>query len=371
MVFSTSKANITEQLNLVAPILPSRSTKPITECILLDLKGDTLKFTATDLSITYVSEIEVNGAEDGIIAVHGKKLISIIKGLPESTITLKKEDNVLKIISGTIKFEITLTEDYSEFPRTPETLSDNKIEIDSLKLKRYISKTVFAVSLDELRAVLTGVLFSLKYNELTMVATDSVRLVKLEDKSIKYEGEDKDIILPAKSLNILNNAISGNETLEINFEDNYIQFKLKNKIIFSRLINGKYPAYQAIIPVNNELKIKIERASFIQSINRISITCNPLTKLLKAVFANNTILITSEDSSTSSKSEEYIDIEYDAEEIAVGFNSSKLIDLMKNIDTVNVEFNIGDPIRPIIIKPFDSDESFEYLMLIMPVRVGD
>ena len=371
MIFTISKSTLMHQLGLINPILPVHSTKPITECIILDLKDNILKITATDLSITLVSNLEVNGVEDGISVIHGKRFYSIIKSLPESNITIKKENKIVKIISGTIKFEVSLTEDYNDFPATPDELSNNKFIIDSLKLKKYISKTSFAVSTDELRAVLTGVLFSLKFNELTMVATDSLRLVKLEDKNIAYEGEDTDIILPAKSLQIVSNAITKNEDCTIFFENNYIEFKFENTTIFSRLINGKYPSYQAIIPVNNSLKVKLNKSIITQAISRIAIACNPLTRRIKSTFVNDKLILTAEDATTSSKAEEILNIEYDAEEIIIGFNATKILDLLKNTETDFVEFDIGSAIKPVIIKPYESTDSYNMLMLVMPIKVSE
>lgn len=370
MIFSTSKQNLLEQLNLITPILPSHSTKPITECIKMELEGDKLFLTATDLSITLITNVEVNGSEDGICVVQGKKFLSIIKKLPVSeTIYIKKEKSSLKISSGSAKFEVVINEDHTEFPTKPVDLTANKFEIDSLKLKKYISKTAFAISTDELRAVLTGVLFSVKFNELTMVATDSVRLVKLEDKAIKYEGEDIELIMPAKTLNAVSNSINSNYPVEVFFEENYAEFKMENITIFTRLINGKYPAYQAIIPVSNDKKARMEKSLTIQTVDRISLACNPLTRLIKFELKENAVLVAAEDASTSSKAEENLKIDYSEEEMVIGFNASKLMDLLKNIDTMQVVFEISNAGKPIIIKPVDSEDSFDILSLIMPVKV--
>ncbi|MCK4980987.1 MAG: DNA polymerase III subunit beta [Candidatus Delongbacteria bacterium] len=371
MIFSVLKSNLMGQLSLINPILPLHSTKPITECIILNLKENNLTITATDLSVTLVNNIDVNGAEDGIVVVHGKKFISIIKSLPDSNITVKKEGSVVKIISNNIKFEVVITEDYNDFPTTPKSLSGNHLSIDSLKLKKYINKTVFTVSPDQLRAVLTGVLFSIKSNELTMVATDSVRLVKLDDKDIKYEGDETDIILPAKSLNIVANAIDANEECYIYFEENYVEFRINNIVIFTRLINGKYPAYQAIIPVNNNLKVKMDKLSVTSALSRVSLACNPVTKLIKFNLSKDQLLINTEDSNSSSKAEEIINVDYEGEEIFIGFNSSKIIELLKNIETEVVELSISTGKKPVIVKPFESTDSFDVLMLLMPASVDN
>jgi len=371
MIFSTLKSNLMNQLLLINPILPAHSAKPITECIILCLKDNGLTITATDISVTLVNKVEVNGVEDGTVVVHGKKFINIVKSLPDVLLTVKKEGGLVKIISNNIKFELAVTEDYDDFPTTPKNLSGNNLKIDSLKLKNFIEKTVFTVSPDQLRAVLTGVLFSIKLNQLTMVATDSVRLVKLEDKSVRYEGEDAEMILPAKSLQIVSNAIDRNEECLIYFEENYVEFRFGTVVIFSRLINGKYPAYQAIIPANNQLKAKFDKQTAISALNRVSLACNPVTKLIKFNLEPGQLLINTEDSNSSSKAEESIPLDYSGEKLLVGFNSAKIIELFKNISTEMILMEINSGKKPVIIKPFESTESYEIMMLLMPSSVDN
>jgi DNA polymerase III subunit beta len=371
MIFSTLKSNLMNQLTLINPILPSHSAKPITECIILSLNDNELTITATDISVTLVNKVEVNGVENGVVVVHGKKFINIVKSLPDVLITIKKEAGSVKIISNNIKFELAITEDYDDFPVTPKNLSGNNLAIDSLKLKNHIEKTVFTVSPDQLRAVLTGVLFSLKLNQLTMVATDSVRLVKLDDKSVRYEGEDSEMILPAKSLQIVSNAIDRNEECMIYFEENYVEFRLGTVVIFSRLINGKYPSYQAIIPANNQIKAKFDRQTAISAISRVALACNPVTKLIKFNMEPGQLLINTEDSNSSSKAEESIPLDYSGEKMLVGFNATKIIELLKNVNTEMTLMELSSPKKPVILKPFESTDSYEMMMLLMPSSVDN
>ncbi len=371
MIFTTSRTNFLTYLSLISPVLPTHSNKPITECVKLQLVENDLKITATDLSTTFVSVVEVNGSIDGGAVVDGKKLLSIIRGLPDGKIQIKKDENILKIISGTIKFELTITEDLEEFPKTPDALSQNQISIESLKLKKYIETTTFATSTDELRAVFTGVLFNLNSNELTLVATDSVRMVKILDQTIKYEGENRELIIPQKSLQVVNNSILKNEECTILFEENFVEFRFSTVTIFTRLISGKFPSYNAIIPVNNELKIVFDKTSLINALNRISIACNPSTKLIKAHLLENKLILTSEDSITSSNAKEELEIVYSGEEMIIGINYSKIISLLKHIKTARVEMKISTAFKPLLIEPYEDDESFEVVMVLMPVKLVD
>ncbi|PID29416.1 MAG: DNA polymerase III subunit beta [Candidatus Cloacimonadota bacterium] len=369
MILEISKSVLQEKLNIINPILPVRSTKPIAECILMELKGNELSIVATDLSLTYVSTIEVNGKEDGIIIVPGKKFSTIIKGLPEGNITLEKKDSMLNIKINSIKFEIAVTENSDEFPAIPEKLENNKMVIDSLKLKKFIGKTTYAASDDELRAVLTGVLLSVSNDKFTIVATDSVRLVKLIDNHLNFEGSEIDVIIPSRSLNLIQNSIIRNDDCNLFLGENYIEVRFENTTIFSRLINGKYPAYQSIIPVNNDISVSIDKNKLINAVNRISITCNPLTKRLNFSFENNKLTISAEDSNTASKSEESLDIEYGYDDFAIGFNSNKILDILKNIDSESIVMLMSTPGKPIIIKPSEDNNLYDIIALLMPVQV--
>ncbi|MBN1971734.1 MAG: DNA polymerase III subunit beta [Candidatus Delongbacteria bacterium] len=369
MKFKILRSLMNEQMGIINPILPSRSTKPIAECIMLKLEGNNLNITATDLSYTYVSNVEVEGSEDGIVIVPGKKFFSIIKGLPEGEVTLIKEENSLLIIMGRIKFEVSVSENPQDFPQVPENLEKNKMIIESLRLKKYIEKVNYASSNDELRAVLTGSLFSIKNNELTMVATDSVRLVKIVDKHINFEGDDIDVIIPSRSLDLISSTIIKNIDCEMYIGENYVEIRLEKAHIFTRLINGKYPAYQSIIPVNNDLVVSIDRSKLIASITRVSISCHPVTKIIKFVFNNDELFLSAEDSNTSSRGEEILSIDYKHDEISMGFNSSKISEILKSIDSDLINFNMSVPGRPIIIKPSESNDNYDIMALLMPVKV--
>lgn len=367
MKFTSSKKGLALSLEILHPIFQSNSLSPITACIKLEaIKGE-LYLTATDLSITSVLKININIESEGVCIVNGKKLISIIKKLNvDNVIYFNKEGSSLKIKSGNTKFEIAINEEISLYPKTPEDINVNKFEIESLILKEYINKTLFAASNDDLRAILTGTLFSFNNSTLTMVTTDSVMLVKYSNKKAQYPCESKDIVLPSKSLNIINNSIVRKDLCKIYFTENYAEFDMGNIKIFTRLINGKYPAYNAIIPVNNNNKVFIDRIALINTVDRVSLASNPLTKLIRLNISKNNLIISSEDSSTSSRANDKLLINYNGADLFIGFNSVKFISLLKNLNSKIVCLNIDTPSKPVLIIVDDED----ILSLIMPVKIS-
>lgn len=379
MDFKISKSSLIKQLGLINTIVPAKSAKPILECILLDAVGSSLTITATDLSISTFINLGIDNKEDGKVLLHSKKFFTMVKSLPDGEVRIKKTGKSIRITSGSVKFSLAITEDFEEFPAVPQSLTENSFSIDSLKFKEYISKTVFAASMDELRAVLTGVLCSLEKGKLTMVATDSLRLTKIEDKNVSYTGGNVDLILPARTLQVISNAITdSNETCEVFFEDNYIEVRLKGITIFSRVINGKYPAYKAIIPPVWEKRFKIDRIALSKSLGRTAIACNPLTKRIKLSFNDNDELTVSAiDSTTASKAEEVITIEDFTPPVSkepileIGLNYTKVASLLKSIDDEYIYFDVNSPTKPILINPVEGSENYDYTTLFMPIKISE
>ncbi len=369
MKLQISKSVLQEKLNIINPIIPSRSTKPIAECILMELIGNDLKMTATDLSLIYTTTIKVEGGKDGAIIIPGKQFSTIIKGLPEGEITLEKDGTILRIKIGAIKFKVAITENTEEFPAEPDSLTENSMKLDSLKLRSVIEKTIFASSIDELRAVLTGVLFSITEDSFIAVATDSVRLVKLSDLHLDYTGKDLDVIIPSRSLRLIQNSIVKNEPCEVLFSELYIQFNFSSETIFARLINGRYPAYQSIIPKNNNIKVEIDKSNLVNALSRIAITTNPLTSLIKLSFSENSLMVESEDSTTTSSAKELLSIPYDGVELKIGFHVNKLLDVLKHIETDKIILSVENGSRPVLIHPTEDSKIYEMMALVMPVKI--
>jgi len=365
------RKDLLKKLTPLVAITPNRSVKPIAECIKLDLVGNTLTLFSTDLTISMSCIIiDVEGKEDGSIVIPAKKFFQIIKEMPETQITLSLLNGSLKISAKKLKFNLPITEDVDSFPTMPEGKSTDVLELKSSIFKDYIEKTVFATSNDDLRPVLTGVLLSVKNDYLTMVATDSIGLVKLVANGVKYSNKDIDIIIPAKTLRTIANSLTQNDIVEISFEDGFVICTIGTIIIYSRLVNGRYPAYNAIIPVNNETKPHIYREELLKSLKSVGLSCSPITGLISIHFDGDIAIIASEDNVTLSSAEDELTITDNNNSIKMGFNIHKLTNILNSIDSDIVEFQIGDENKPVLIKPITSSDTHELTTLIMPVKVN-
>jgi DNA polymerase-3 subunit beta len=369
MIFNYNKASLEKVLKNIEPIIPTKSVKPISECILLELTGNILTITATDLSFTNQSVIEVVGIEDGFAIVDGKRFITIVRSFPQGNIKFTKDSNSVVVLSlSRIKQTISSLENKADYPDLPQRLSDNKIIVKGGYLSELIEKCNYACSTDQMRAVLTGVLFSMKGNALNMAATDSSRLVEIRTE-IEYTGVDVDVIIPSKALSILQVSVQEDDTVEIYLGDNYIQADLNGATMFARLITGKYPAYKAIIPSTYNSKATINKNALLDALSRMSISSNATTRLIVLTFEGAELEIYAEDSNTYSKGEEYIVADYNGNErFKCGVNVNKITDIIKRVDGDSVIFELSMAGRPVVIKSTEQ-EKYIQTSIIMPIKM--
>ncbi len=362
MKFQTTKAEFSKVLNLVTPITPARAVKPILECVNLHLEGDELKVVASDQYTTIIAKIEVKGSLDGDISVNAKKLLMIIKAMPDKPITCEQKDTSFKIKAGA-KFVVAIMGD--PYPQIPATIKET-LNIDSSKMVNCIDKTTFATSDDDLRPALTGVLFDIKDSKLTLVSSDMAILSKITT-DINYNGDDISVIIPKKPLNTLAMVAFGLDNISVGIDENYVQMSCGNTTIFTRVIGGQFPAYKSIIPPSIDNEAVFNTKDTIGALQRVSISCNPLTKTIKADFTENDLLISASDVSSNSKASENIEGNYSGGDAQIGLISTSLLNMLKKIDTDKVNIGFNSPVKPVIIKNNNDDE---FLMLIMPVKIG-
>jgi len=379
MKFSTTKKALLPRMKLMLPVILSKAPRPELECIKFTLIGDRLTLTATDLNTTLMETMEVNGHSSTVesIILHGRRFEQIINTLPyNDTIDIEVIGETLTLKCLRSKFKVQLM-NLKEYPKQPNSITtQNKLTISSHRLRSYAFKTLSTVSTDTLRAVLTGVLFHLNTNQLTLVSTDSVMLSFVMDKqSVKYNGEtDLQAILPHKAIYSLNNSLLGEEDVPVTilFDPNYAEVRIGDTItIFTRLINGKYPAYKGIIPVDRESKLVLNRKDLKDFVTRVSISSNPLTHVVSFFIdkTNNNLTITAEDSTCSAMGEDTLSFKAIniKEDMRIGINSMKLITLLKHIETEEVMLEIKETMLPLIITPVGSD--IDTLNLLMPVKL--
>lgn len=374
MKFTVNSKKLFTKLQAAAQVINKKNTLPILDCFLLGLRGNILNIASTDGEVRLVTKVEVEDAQGDIkIAVNAKNLVDALKELPEQPITFElNEDNFGVFIhyhNGKFNFIGQSADDYP----TPKNLDEKvkkELTIEAGVLLNGISGTVFAVSNDELRPVMCSVYFDITKDDVTFVASDGHRLVKLVSKIAR--GADKaSFALPTKGANIITSLLAKqSEPVKIRFDFNNAVFDLTDYTVTVRFIDGRYPNYNSVIPVNNINKFTISKSSLSAIVKRVSVFANEASSLVKLDIDNNALTVSAQDIDYSTAAEENIAIEYDGTPMQIGFKYTFLLDLLKNMHTDEVELQLSDPSRAALIVPIGGCLGWNSTYLLMPMLLN-
>ena len=373
MKFLVSSSLLLKHLQVLGGVISNNSTVPIVDNFLFDIKDSVLTITASDLETTMSAQIEVESETDSMLAIPAKLLLETLKTFPEQPLTFIQhiETQTIEISSDFGKYALAYV-DGDEYP-VAEVLDDaKKVNIPAKVLFSAISKTIFAAGNDELRPVMSGVYFSFTPQGMTFVATDAHKLVRYERSDVVAEDE-ADFIMPKKPLNLLKNILGGNEgDITIEFNESNAQFNLDNIVLVCRLIEGKYPNYEAVIPKNNPNVLSLDRNNLLQSVKRVSIFSNKTTYQVKLSINGSDLQISAEDLDYSNKANERLICDYQGEDMQIGFNSRFMLEMLNNLTSSDITLEMSAPNRAGILTPSDGlEEGEKILMLVMPVMIGN
>jgi len=351
-----------DALNTSAKAISNKSSLPILSGLLLEAKDNNLIITGNDLNLGIETTIEANIIEEGSVVVDSSFFISIINKLPNDIINILYNDNIVNIFCNDIEFNLVgkSAEEYIEIPSIEK---NNIFKINSKLMKTIIKQTNFSISTDEARPILTGVLFKINNGELTLVSLDGYRL---SYKKVKIDSLlDNLSIIPGKTLNELNKILNDNSEIEISFTDKHVLFIYNNVKIISRLLEGEFINYDQIIPTNFKSKMIVKTSDFRHSIDRSYLLSLKSRKAsIKFEINNNNLLIKS--NSENGKMEENIKVNYNGNNLKIGFNPSYILDVLKVIESEKIIIEFNNNMSPAIIKAVD-DDSYKYM--ILPVRL--
>ncbi|TVQ07346.1 MAG: DNA polymerase III subunit beta [Bacteroidetes bacterium] len=373
MKFIVSSSLLLKQLQSISGVLSTNNTLPILDNFLFELNDNELKVSASDLETTMTARLTVDMAEDeGNIAIPAKLLLDTLKTFSDIPITLEidKENFGVSLLAGEGKYRLA-GQDGAEYP-TPAQLEDaTNLKIESDILHNAISKTIFAASNDELRPTMTGVYVELTTDNITFVATDAHKLVRYRRNDIKGE-ESAAFILPKKPLNQLKGILAmGDAPVDIEFNEKNARFNFRNITMTCRLIDGKYPNYSAVIPLENPNKLTLDRSPFLNAIRRVSLFSNQATYQVKFKIAGTELHLMAEDLDYSNEAKERLNCHFEGNDMEIGFNSKFMVEMLNNLETDQVVMEMSEPNRAGLILPLDDENKDEdILMLVMPVMLN-
>jgi DNA polymerase-3 subunit beta len=313
--------------------------------------------------------IEVKGSNDGVIAIPAKRILDTVRALPDVQLHIHAEEASKKIQMVTDSGEYSLVgESGEEFPSGPQFKAENEMTLPGNIVDDIINQTLFSVSSDELRPAMTGVYFQLKPQQLTVVATDGHRLVRLS-----YEGTQsnltKDLIVPSKALQLASRSIEGGD-VRISVDSTHIQFHFGPTTLTSRLIEEKYPNYESVIPLDNDKQLTVARDLLLASVKRVALYSSTTTRQVRFVVSKGGLKVAAEDVDFGGEARETVTCSYNGEDIEIGFNATYVIDILSHIASEDVVFQFSSPVRAAVITPAENKPQQDILMLAMPMRLN-
>lgn len=372
MKFIVSSSYLLKQLQVLGSVINSSNTLPILDNFLFELSKNTLTVSASDLETTMSATLEIESKDQGSVAVPAKLLLDILKTFPEQPLTFTvEENNTIEISSNSGKYAIAYAAG-EEFPKSVTLENPSSTLVPAEVLSTAISKTIFAAGNDDLRPVMSGVFFQFSPEGLIFVATDAHKLVKYQRTDVKAS-QVADFIMPKKPLTILKGILAtSNAEVTIEYNDANATFSFENYVLTCRLIDGKYPNYEAVIPKENPNKLIIDRTLFLSSVRRVAIFSNKTTHQIRLKIAGAELNISAEDIDYSNKAEERLTCDYQGDDIQIGFNSRFLLEMLTNLQSDEIQLEMSMPNRAGILTPVDGLEEGETItMLVMPVMLNN
>ena len=372
MKFIVSSSYLLKQLQVLGSVINSSNTLPILDNFLFELDHKNLTVSASDLETTMSATLEIDSTSKGSVAVPAKLLLDILKTFPEQPLTFTVEENsTIEISSNSGKYAIAYAPG-EEFPKSVNLDNPSSTVVPSEVLATAISKTIFAAGNDDLRPVMSGVFFQFSPEGLIFVATDAHKLVKYARADVKAS-QVADFIMPKKPLNILKSILGTSDAdVTIEYNDSNATFSFESYMLTCRLIDGKYPNYEAVIPKENPNKLMINRVLLLNSVRRVAIFSNKTTHQIRLKIAGAELNISAEDIDYSNKAEERLTCDYQGDDMQIGFNSRFLSEMLTNLTSDEIMLEMSMPNRAGILTPIDGlDDGESVTMLVMPVMLNN
>lgn len=369
MKFTLMQSDLQKALHLVVSVVPTKSTLPILETVLLEVKPEEgLTLTATDLDISVRTKRKADVKEAGRVAISARRLFEVVRELPEQEVSLSGDESGLTVKCGSGRYRfVGATVD--DFPSLPEISAEKEVVLDPRKLDRMVRRTLYAVSTDETRPELTGVFLEVREQEIRMVATNGHRLAR-----VGLQGAfnaKRDMLLPPKALNQLLRLMSDFDgEVEVSGTKNYARFGLGETQLFSRLLEGPFPEYDRVIPKSNPLRVIIRRDDLIASLRRILVMSDSQTRQVRMVIDGSQLRVLAEYQGAGEASEE-IPMEYEGEKLTIGYNGGYFLEMLKTFDAERVEMRFESEVSAGTFRPAEESPEESLLCLIMPLRLPE
>jgi DNA polymerase-3 subunit beta len=364
------KNDLLRELQLFQGIVERKNTIPILANVLMEAKGDEVRFLATDLEVGLRSKCQATVAKGGSLTLPAKKFYEIVKSLPETDIRIAEDKGGVKVAADRFDSRIQ-TLPREDFPTLPESGGTPSATLSRASVKEMVAKTQFAITGEDTRYFLNGALFVLKPNEMSLVATDGHRLALVSvtrDGQGKKDADEVRAILPKKTLGELGRLLSDGEG-DITYErgENHLFFEVGGRLLISRMIDGQFPAYERVIPKGNDKHIEFERDRLTNAVKRVALLSNERSRAVKIQIDKGKVDVTSS-SPDLGEAKETLPVDYSGGAMQICFNAQYVLDFLSAVSTDVVSLDLKDDVSQAVMKPVGA-EGYDYTYVIMPMRV--
>ncbi|MBI4541987.1 MAG: DNA polymerase III subunit beta [Gemmatimonadetes bacterium] len=370
MKFTITREKLQEGLLAVVSSVPAKTTLPVLSNILLEARKDGLRLSGTDLDIAVSTTVRAEVDEEGSITLPAKKLSDIARELPTSPVRISSAgEQRAQLECGKSKFRL-LGLPRDEFPSFPHVKFDGAWKAPAKDLHKLIGHVAFAVSTEESRPILNGVLWELRKDRMRMVATNGHRLARME---VSLEGDgatQADLIVPPKALEQIRRLFGHDEEVEIARSENHLGFRSGGTQVYTRLIEGPYPNYEQVIPRENDKFATVDKAAMAAALRRMSILASDQTHRIRLAFGGGTVKFSVQTPDLGEAQDEMA-VTYEGDALEIGFNAAYLLEMLKYMPTDEVRFTFKAPERATTAEPVGWDDASSYLCLVMPLRLVD
>jgi len=370
MRFTISREKLQEGLTAVAASIPAKTTLPVLANILVETTERGIRLSGTDLDIAVSTEVMADVETPGAITIPAKKLSEIARELPPAPVKIgAMGEQRITLECGRSRFKL-LGLPRDEFPTFPQVRFQDSWRVRSGDLQKLISHTSFAVSTEESRPILNGVLWELRADRMRMVATNGHRLTRMDLPITEGNSPGGDLIVPPKALDQVRRLFPAEEELEIAQGDNHLGFRSPFTSVFTRLIEGPYPNYEQVIPRDNDRVAISDKIALVSALKRMSVIASDQTHRIRLSF-NAGLLRFSVQTPDLGEAQDELPIRFSGDPIDIGFNANYLLEILRYIPTDEVRVTLKAPERAVTLEPENWSDPASYLCLVMPLRLMD
>lgn len=374
MRFTISSSVLNSRLQLLAKVINSKNTLKVLDCFLFDCRNQCLYITASDTENTFRTTLQLESLEgEGRFAATSKNMLDALKELPEQPLTFDIDLDTCSIAvsyqNGTSKFAIQTGEDYPEIEESKE--GQTTLTMSSGMLLDNITRSVFATDTNEVRPVMSGVFFDITNDTVAVVATDGHKLVRNQNFGISCDNVSS-FILPKKPANLLRNSLTKDDSdVTIRFTQRNAEFTFGDTTLVCRLIEGRYPNYNAVIPQDNPNELTIDRKALLGAVRRVLPFASASSQLIRMSMEQGKLTVSSEDIDFAASAKEALLCDYNGQKMSIGFGGTSLVEVLNSLDSEEISIKLADPSRAGVVTPITQPENQQILMLLMPMLLND